>query len=183
MCTAPRGWLSWCPSCMWRGQPGVRFPQMGEVGQRHPSMGHTDRDTHPPKPRMCIATMTTSLRTWAPTSKSSACWKCRTWNVPGGQAAGCCTLAQTQELPREPALPWTVLRLQELRTLRSGLAQPPVTPESGQEPRCENKVRIQFSSRDPCTDGGGSPCHPRGQQPRGQVPAMGVTSAWTLCCS
>lgn len=149
MCTAPRGWLSWCPSCMWRGQPGVRFPQMGEVGQRHPSLGHTARDTHPPKPRMCIATMTTSLRTWAPTSKSSACWKCRTWNVPGGQAAGCCTLAQTQGhtghtalLPREPALPWTVLRLQELRTLRSGLAQPPVTPESGQEPRCENKVRI-----------------------------------------
>lgn len=96
MCTAPRGWLSWCPSCMWRGQPGVRFPQMGEVGQRHPSLGLTARDTHPPKPGMCIATMTTSLRTWALTSKSSAYWKCRTWTVPGGQAARCCMLAQNQ---------------------------------------------------------------------------------------
>lgn len=57
------------------------------------------------------------------------------------------------------------------------------TSSQGREPRCENKVRMQFSSRDPCTDGGGSPRHPRGQQPRGQVPAMGVTGAWTLCCS
>lgn len=88
MCTAPRGWLSWCPSCMWCGQLRVRFPQMGEVGQRHPSLGHTARDTHPPKPGMCIATMTTSLRTWAPTSKSSACWKRRTWNVPGARRPG-----------------------------------------------------------------------------------------------
>lgn len=92
MCTAPRGWLSWCPSCMWRGQPGVRFPQMGEVGQRHPSLGLTARDTHPPKPGMCIATMTTSLRTWAPTSNSSAYWKCRTWTL-------CCSWQKTANSP------------------------------------------------------------------------------------
>lgn len=194
MCTAPRGWLSWCPSCMWRGQPGVRFPQMGEVGQRHPHCPE-----HAPSQARNVHCHHDNISEDLGTDFQVICLlEVSHMERAGGQADRCCTLAQNQSgHPGQARGTWHIRQCCPERlhspgpSFGSGTAGHPdlgwrnlqSSPSRGREPRCENKVRIQFSSRDPCTDGGGSPRHPRGQHPRGQVPAVGVTGALTLCCS